>query len=78
MGNKTFPHFEETQIFWPLSFGLTVLLIITQFINDHVFDLHLHAPFMIALSVLGLIFLFVSYRSHMQRKARLIRKLNSK
>jgi GTP diphosphokinase / guanosine-3',5'-bis(diphosphate) 3'-diphosphatase len=78
MGNKTFPHFEETQMFWPLSFGLTLLLIFTQFVNDRVFDLHLHTPVMISFSVLGLIFLFLSHRSHMRRKNQLIRKLRSK
>jgi len=78
MGNKTFPHFEETRLFWPLSFGLTVLLIITQFVNDRAFDLHLHTPVMIALSLCGLIFLFLSYRTHERRKKKLLKKLEAK
>ncbi|MFT7183828.1 MAG: guanosine-3',5'-bis(diphosphate) 3'-pyrophosphohydrolase [Oceanicoccus sp.] len=77
MGNKTFPHFEETKLFWPFTFGLTIALIITQFVNDHVFDLHLHTPFLIALSVIGLVFLLLSYRSHVRRKTPLIRKLSN-
>jgi len=78
LGNKTFPHFEETKLFWPLSFGVTLLLIITQFVNDRVFDLHLHSPLMIAFSVIGLIFLFLSYRAHQRRKQRLIQRMGSK
>jgi hypothetical protein len=78
MGNKTFPHFEETRVFWPLSFGVTLLLIITQFVNDRVFDLHLHTPLMIAFSVIGLVFLFLSYRSNERRKAKLLKRMEAK
>lgn len=78
MGNKTFPHFEETRMFWPLTFGLTVLLIATQFINDRAFDLQLHTPVLIALSVGGLVFLLLSLRSHQRRKEKLLKKLEQK
>lgn len=77
MGNKTFPHFEETRAFWPLAFGVTVILIITQFINDHAFDLHLHTPFLVGLSLVGVVFLFLSYQSHERRKRRLLKKMDS-
>ncbi len=77
MGNKTFPHFEETKFFWPLSFGLALLAIVTVFVDDIVFDLHLQLPIMIGISLLMLAFLYVNYQVHERRKTRHLSRLKS-
>lgn len=75
MGNKTFPHFEETKYFWPLSFGVTILAIVTLFVDDEVFDLKLQMPAMIGFSVIILVYLFTTYRLHSKRRTRHLNQL---
>jgi GTP diphosphokinase / guanosine-3',5'-bis(diphosphate) 3'-diphosphatase len=75
MGNKTFPHFEETRFFWPLSFGLAILGIVTIFVDDAVFDLELQTPIMIGFSLLILLYLYGSFKAHEKRRTRHLTRL---
>lgn len=75
MGNKTFPHFEETKFFWPMSMGLTILLIATLFVDNAVFELNLHLPVAMFFSFIILIFLYISFRSHQKRRMRHLNRL---
>jgi guanosine-3',5'-bis(diphosphate) 3'-pyrophosphohydrolase len=75
MGNKTFPHFEETKWFWPLSFGLSTLALITIFVDDAVFDLRLQLPIMIGIALLTLVYLFTTYQLHSKRRTRHLNRL---
>lgn len=77
MGNKTFPHFEETKFFWPMSFGVSILAILTIFVDDIAFDLHLQLPIMVGFSFLILAFLFLNYRTHQRRKTRHLTRLKA-
>jgi len=77
MGNKTFPHFEETKAFWPLAFGLSFLAIGVVFIDNLAFELHLHLPLTIAFSFSILVFLMVSYLRHVRQRRRHLNRLES-
>ncbi|MEX5669526.1 hypothetical protein ABFV57_32195, partial [Pseudomonas neuropathica] len=75
LGNKTFPHFEETRYFWPVSYGLATLAVSSIFVNNAVFDLNLDLHYISAFSVLIFIFLYLSYRSHERRRKRHLSRL---
>ncbi|MBU0981919.1 RelA/SpoT family protein [Patescibacteria group bacterium] len=77
MGDKTFPHFEETKIFWPLAYGLTFLAIITMFLEDVVFDLGLQLTWMVAFSAVILTVVTYAYLSHEKRRTRHLNRLKA-
>jgi hypothetical protein len=68
MGNKTFPHFEETKICWPLSFGLSFLAIGMVFIDNELYELHLNLWFPTVFSFFILAFLISSFWQHKKRR----------
>ncbi len=77
MGNKTFPHFEETRSYWALSFSLSFLAMAVVFVENAAFQLHLNMPLTAGFSVLILGFLLVSYRRHLKRRAHHLSRLGS-
>lgn len=68
MGNRTFPHFEETRWFWPLTFGIAILVIATLFIEDALLHLDLERSFMILFSIVIFGIVLFSYFSQRSRK----------
>ncbi|MBT4384513.1 bifunctional (p)ppGpp synthetase/guanosine-3',5'-bis(diphosphate) 3'-pyrophosphohydrolase [Candidatus Peregrinibacteria bacterium] len=68
MGNKTFPHFEETKYFWPVSFGLSIFSITSVFIYYRAFELNLYMPLIVVVSSIILIFLVATYYSHQKQR----------
>ena len=78
MGDKTFPHFEETKLFWPLSYGMTFLAVITLFLEDAFFELDLQLGWMMAYSVVILGMVTYAYLSHERRRTRHLNRLKGK
>ncbi len=77
MGNKTFPHFEETRGYWSLSFGLSFLAIGVAFVENRLYNLQLNLPLTVGLSALILLFLLFSYRRHQRQRAHHLNRLKS-
>lgn len=75
MGDKTFPHFEETKMFWPLSYVMTFLAIITLFLEDAIFELDLQLPWMLLFSFVILAIVTWSFLSHERRRTRHLNRL---
>jgi guanosine-3',5'-bis(diphosphate) 3'-pyrophosphohydrolase len=78
MGNKTFPHFEETKWFWPITFGLCVLTFLTLLIDDRIFDLDMHAALMFGIFLFTLGLFGLSYRNHQKRRQRHLNHLKER
>lgn len=68
MGDKTFPHFEETRLFWPLAFGMSFLAIVTLFVEDVVFGLELQIVWMLTYSFVIFLVVVTAYTSHTRRR----------
>ncbi|MFA5855290.1 MAG: RelA/SpoT family protein [Candidatus Gracilibacteria bacterium] len=68
MGNKTFPHFEETKMCWPLSFGLSFLAVGMVFMDNTLYNLHLNLAFPLVFSLFILVFLISSFFQHKKRR----------
>ena len=75
MGNKTFPHFEETRRYWALSFGLTFMAIGVVFVDNALYHLQLNLPLTGGLAILILLFLLFSYQRHVRQRAHHLSRL---
>ena len=77
MGNKTFPHFEETRRYWALSFGVTFLAIGVVFIDNALYQLQLNLLITLGFSILVLVFLLLSYQRHIRQREHHLNRLKS-
>jgi guanosine-3',5'-bis(diphosphate) 3'-pyrophosphohydrolase len=77
MGNKTFPQFEETKYFWPMSFGLIFFAVLAVYVDYLLFEINLHLPSITIYSIIVFGFLFSSYRNHRKRQERHLSRLKS-
>lgn len=75
VGNKTFPHFEETRFFWPLSFGLITLATIALFVEKMVMNLALDLKVMSILAALTFGFFAYNYFSDEKIRRRHLNRL---
>lgn len=75
MTNKTFPHFEETKVFWPISFFLTIFAIGSIFVNNYAYNLQLHLPSVYLVSLGVISWLFWTYSRHQKRRKHQLTKL---
>ncbi|QQR54438.1 bifunctional (p)ppGpp synthetase/guanosine-3',5'-bis(diphosphate) 3'-pyrophosphohydrolase [Candidatus Peregrinibacteria bacterium] len=75
MGNKTFPHFEETRRYWGLSFGVTFFAIGVVFADNALYHLQLNLFLTSGLSLLILIFLLFAYRRHVKQSQHHLNRL---
>lgn len=74
---RTFPHFKETRIFWPLTFGLAVLAFVVVLLEDYYFDLHLQGTILTALGLLLFTYLGFSYHHDVKRSRLHLSQLKS-
>ncbi len=77
MGNKTFPHFEETRRYWALTFGLTFVALGVVFIDNLLYGLELNLPLTSGLSILVLLLLLFSYQRHRKQREHHLNRLRS-
>lgn len=77
MSNKTFPHWEETKLFWPVIFVISTLAVLTLFAEGVIFELGigLSATMLMAVSVYA--FLIYVYFSHEKRRKRHLSRLRA-
>ncbi len=70
MSNKTFPHFEETKVFWPVTFIICSLAILTLLVEDFIYELGIRLNITIGGAALVYAFLIYAYFSHEKRRRR--------
>ncbi len=75
MSNKTFPHLEETKLFWPVIFIISSLAVLTLFIEGMIFELGVGTGITMGLAGIVYGFLIYFYFSHEKRRKRHLSRL---
>ncbi len=75
LGNKTFPHFDETRWFWPTSFMIATFAVTSLFLNTNYFHLDLNVTLNIVFSILLFVLLGLLYLQHEIRRRRYLEKI---
>lgn len=75
VSTKTFPHFEETKYFWPLSFVLMIFAVAILFTEKILLELDLDYPVLIIVSALFLGYSIYNYLSHEKQRRRHLNRL---
>lgn len=65
---KTFPHFGETRFFWPIIFGLTLMLAGAIIVQEMLFDLNIQFPILSGLTILLFVYLVWSYQRDLKQR----------
>jgi len=75
MANRTFPHFEETRWFWPISLVTVTFGVTSLFVNTSYFHLDLSTPVNIVFAVLMIGLIALLYLQHEMRRRKYLARV---